>query len=136
MAAEETEKPRQAVARKKPVPKKKTVPKKRTPAKKKAAPSARKPKSAKLPPGTTMTEALGETFLMDLISDWQENGGGVIETCRTTKPDAYLKLVATYAPKEFTKTLQPFEGMSDDDLKHRLESALEKIRALGVDQST
>lgn len=84
-------------------------------------------------PGTTMTEALGETFLVDLITDWQEHGGGVIETCRTTKPDAYLKLVATYAPKEFRKTLEPFEGMSDNDLKARLNETLEEIRTLGLD---
>lgn len=87
-----------------------------------------------LPPGTTMTQALGETFLVDLITDWQEHGGGVIETCRTAKPDAYLKLVATYAPKEFRKTLEPFEGMSDRDLKIRFQKALEEIRALGLDQ--
>lgn len=84
-------------------------------------------------PGTTMTEALGETFLVDLITDWQEHGGGVIETCRTTKPDAYLKLVATYAPKEFRKTLEPFEGMNDNDLKARLNETLEEIRTLGLD---
>lgn len=84
-------------------------------------------------PGTTMTEALGETFLVDLIADWQEHGGGVIETCRTTKPDAYLKLVATYAPKEFRKTLEPFEGMNDNDLKARLNETLEEIRTLGLD---
>ncbi len=86
-------------------------------------------------PGTTMTEALGATFLVDLITDWQEHGGGVIETCRTTKPDAYLKLVATYAPKEFRKTLEPFEGMSDNDLKARLNETLEEIRTLGLDVS-
>lgn len=85
------------------------------------------------PPGTRMTEALGETFLVDLITDWHEHGGGVIETCRTTKPDAYLKLVATYAPKEFRKTLEPFEGMSDRDLKTRFHEALEEVRALGLD---
>lgn len=84
-------------------------------------------------PGTTMTEALGETFLVDLITDWQEHGGGVIEACRTTKPDAYLKLVATYAPKEFRKTLEPFEGMNDNDLKARLNETLEEIRTLGLD---
>ncbi len=85
------------------------------------------------PPGTLMTEALGETFLVDLITDWQDHGGGVIENCRTTKPDAYLKLVATYAPKEFRKTLEPFEGMSDHDLKTRFHEALEEIRSLGLD---
>ena len=85
------------------------------------------------PPGTRMTEALGETFLVDLITDWHDHGGGVIETCRTTKPDAYLKLVATYAPKEFRKTLEPFEGMSDRDLKSRFHEALEEVRALGLD---
>lgn len=110
---------------------KKSTPK-RAVAKKPAAKNTLAKKPAPMP-GTTMTEALGETFLVDLITDWQEHGGGVIETCRTTKPDAYLKLVATYAPKEFRKTLEPFEGMSDNDLKARLNETLEEIRTLGLD---
>ena len=104
-------------------------------AKKTAKKSVKKKAAVKAgpPPGTLMTEALGETFLVDLITDWQDHGGGVIENCRTTKPDAYLKLVATYAPKEFRKTLEPFEGMSDHDLKTRFHEALEEIRSLGLD---
>lgn len=115
---------------KKSAPKRSAV--KKTATKRAGAKKAIAKKSVPLP-GTTMTEALGETFLVDLITDWQEHGGGVIETCRTTKPDAYLKLVATYAPKEFRKTLEPFEGMSDNDLKTRLNETLEEIRTLGLD---
>lgn len=115
----------------------KTAPKKKTATKKPTSKkTATKKTGARKPvpkPGTTMTEALGETFLVDLITDWQEHGGGIIEACRTTKPDAYLKLVATYAPKEFRKTLEPFEGVSDNDLKTRLKETLEEIRTLGLD---
>lgn len=132
---QETEKPKA-----KPKATRKRASPKKTAAKKKGASrkTARKKAISKpgLPPGTTMTEALGETFLMDLITDWHEHGGGVIENCRATKPDAYLKLVATYAPKEFRKTLEPFEGMSDHDLKTRFQQALEEIRALGLDEGT
>ena len=109
---------------------------KKRPAKKSAAKKTSRKKVAgtsRPPSGTRMTEALGETFLVDLITDWHEHGGGVIENCRTSKPDAYLKLVATYAPKEFRKTLEPFEGMSDRDLKIRFHEALEEVRALGLD---
>lgn len=120
------------VAKKK-TTKKKTVTKKQ-PAPKKAVAKTIKPEaSMDIAPGTPMTEALGETFLIDLISDWREIGGGVIEICRTTKPDAYLKLIATYAPKEFRKTLEPFGELTDQDLKERLDHALKKINAIGLD---
>jgi hypothetical protein len=124
---------------------KKKVAKKATPKRAARSVASDKPKSSTRPtglsdslsslpvPGTPMTQALGETFLTDLISDWYDNGSGVIEICRTTKPDAYLKLIATYAPKEFRKTLEPFAGMSDNHLKERLKDALEKIRTLGLD---
>jgi hypothetical protein len=120
-----------APATKKKVVRKKSVAKKTA---KKVASAKKRISRPSVPlPGTPMTEALGETFLVDLITDWRDHGGGVIETCRTTKPDAYLKLVATYAPREFRKTLEPFEGMNDHDLQTRLTEALEEIRTLGFD---
>ena len=104
---------------------------KKTVSKKKVAAGSRKKKS--LAPGTTMTEALGESFLQDLVDDWHTHGAGVIEICRTTKPDAYLKLIATYAPKEFRKTLEPFEGLTNAALQKKLEDTLIALRSLGVD---
>lgn len=122
---------KKTVTKKKTTAKKKTVSKKTTAKKTTRAKTAAPKKSVpKVSPGMTITEALGESFLTDLISDWQTNGTGVIETCRTTKPDAYLKLIATYAPKEFRKTLEPFEGMTDATLQQKLNETLEALNAL------
>ena len=113
---------------------KKTATKK--PAAKPKAATRRKTSSPQVPPGTTITEALGESFLTDLIGDWRDNGAGVIEICRTTKPDAYLKLIATYAPKEFRKTLEPFEGMSNVALRKKLSETLAILKDLEQEQVT
>ena len=88
-----------------------------------------------LPPGTPMTEALGESFLSDLIADWQDSGVNVIEECRTNKPDAYLRLISAYAPKEFRKQIQPFEEMSDEQLERKLAETFLELKAFGFDPS-
>jgi hypothetical protein len=137
--------PKKTAATKKTVKKttvKKTSPKKKVSAKK--ATMLSKPvvrtrgtgPLSSLPPGTPMTEALGESFLSDLITDWQDSGVNVIEECRTNKPDAYLRLISAYAPKEFRKQIQPFEEMSDEELERKLADALLELKALGFDPST
>lgn len=43
---------------------------------------------------------LGEVFLKEMLSDFEQHGPKVIETVRTEKPDQYLKVVASILPKE------------------------------------
>jgi hypothetical protein len=97
-------------------------------------PNNKQPPTSNIPPGSTITELLGESFLTDLIADWQEVGAKVIQKCRVSKPDAYLRLVATYAPKEFRKTIQPYEDVDDKELEERLRETLKQLKALDIDQ--
>lgn len=43
---------------------------------------------------------LGEAFLENLLADWQQYGAAAIVEVRETKPDQYLKVVASILPKE------------------------------------
>src|SRR5690606_29731991 len=43
---------------------------------------------------------LGEAFLEDMLADWEANGPAAIREVRETKPDAYLKVVASILPKD------------------------------------
>lgn len=99
---------------------------------KKAA--AKSPKTAPaLPPDAPMTDLLGESFLNDLVEDWQTNGAGVIEECRVSKPEAYLRLVAAYAPKELRKQLRPFSNIDDEALLKELNHVLLELKELGIE---
>lgn len=106
---------------------------KKTPAKKKATKASAE--LAALPPDTPMTELLGESFLKDLVDDWQSNGAGVIEECRVSKPEAYLRLIAAYAPKELRKQLRPFGNIDDETLLKELKHALSELQELGIEAS-
>jgi len=43
---------------------------------------------------------LGEQFIADLRSDWEQHGPSVIEAVRTTDPSTYLRVVAGLLPRE------------------------------------
>lgn len=130
-----------AVEKTKAKAKTKTKTKSKTPAKKSAktaAPkAAKKPAASKrklaMPPSGTVNAALGDAFLQDLLEDWAKFGQTVIEDCRLSKPDAYLKLITTLAPKEVQQQLRPLEDMSDADLARQYRHALKQVKSLGLD---
>jgi hypothetical protein len=43
---------------------------------------------------------LGEAFVADLQTDWQQHGPAVIEQVRITDPAAYLRIVASLMPRQ------------------------------------
>lgn len=43
---------------------------------------------------------LGETFLKEMLADFEQHGASVIAAVRDGKPDQYLKVVASILPKE------------------------------------
>lgn len=45
---------------------------------------------------------LGEAFIKAMLEDFQKNGIVAVETVRETKPDQYLKVIASILPKEIT----------------------------------
>lgn len=71
---------------------------------------------------------LGEDFVAALQKDFEEHGTQVIETVRTEKPDAYLKVIASILPKELNVTTNRVEEMSDDELAAGI-AALQSILA-------
>lgn len=65
---------------------------------------------------------LGETFLADMLADWEEHGPETIQMVRIERPDAYLKVVASILPKELNVNVNELEELSDEDLDRRLKS--------------
>lgn len=76
---------------------------------------------------------LGEAFLKDLLADWETNGIAAIAEVRETKPDAYLKVVASILPKQAEITVNDYEHMDDGQLRAALSSAIRDLATFGVD---
>lgn len=67
---------------------------------------------------------LGEAFIQALHDDFNEHGAAAIAECRETKPDKYLKVIASLLPKDVNLNFNNEIEMTDDELR-------ERIRALG-----
>lgn len=63
---------------------------------------------------------LGEAFLADMLSDWEEHGPETIEKVREEKPDQYLKVVASILPRDLNVNINPLEEATDEELINRL----------------
>lgn len=71
---------------------------------------------------------LGEAFLDDMLTDWQQHGPAAIVQVRTEKPDAYLKVVASILPRDLNVNLNPMQEATDDELVQRLRDLESIIR--------
>lgn len=63
---------------------------------------------------------LGEAFLEDLLNSWEAQGPAVIQKVIETKPEAYLKVVASLMPKDLNINVNQIGEMSDEQLLERL----------------
>ena len=63
---------------------------------------------------------LGESFVADMLADWEEHGVQVIQTVRSEKPEVYLKVVASILPKDLNVNVNQAENMTDGELIERL----------------
>lgn len=70
---------------------------------------------------------LGEAFLSDVLSDWEENGKQVIQTVRTDKPDQYLKVVASILPKDLNVNVSSVDELTDAELIERAHALHEQL---------
>lgn len=70
---------------------------------------------------------LGEAFLQDMLADWEEHGVKVIQTVRAEKPDVYLKTVASILPQQLNVKVEPFEEMTDEQLRKHAERLLAEL---------
>jgi len=71
---------------------------------------------------------LGEHFIADLYADWQEHGAATLVEVRETKPDQYLKVVASILPKDLNVNVSRMDEMTDDELIKRLRQLDATIR--------
>ncbi|MGH8525259.1 MAG: hypothetical protein ACREXY_13950, partial [Gammaproteobacteria bacterium] len=72
---------------------------------------------------------LGEAFITALHDDFKAHGVGAIATVRETKPDQYLKVVASVIPQEVHHTVEDYDSLSDDDLRAEFLKAAGSIQA-------
>jgi len=63
---------------------------------------------------------LGEAFVSDLLSDWEENGPAAIAVVRAERPQDYLKVVASILPKDVNVNVRPLEEMTNDQLRQQI----------------
>ena len=83
------------------------------------------------PPGSR--NKLSEAFLGDLLSDWELHGTQAIEAARVSKPEVYIRVIASLLPREASVEINPLSELSDDELDARIKS-LSKILAAFEDK--
>jgi hypothetical protein len=64
---------------------------------------------------------LSEEFIQALAADFEEHGRAVIRQVRETKPEVYLKVVASLLPKDVNLNTNPYADLSDEQLMERLD---------------
>jgi hypothetical protein len=70
---------------------------------------------------------LGEAFLSAMLTDFEAHGEGVIVKVRTEKPDVYLKTVASILPQQLNVKVEPFDEMTDEQLRKHAERLLAEL---------
>lgn len=76
---------------------------------------------------------LGEAFIADMLSDWEQHGAAAIVTVREEKPDQYLKVVASILPKELNVKVGDLDELTDEQLIGQLAAVAQALAAAGVD---
>lgn len=65
---------------------------------------------------------LGEAFIDALYENWLQNGVATIEAVRTTKPDQYLKVIASLLPQQLNVKVSEWDELSDEQLDQRISA--------------
>jgi len=74
---------------------------------------------------------LGEAFLKALADDFEKNGADAIEQTRITKPEVYVKVVASLLPKQIEIKEGAFDGLGDDELAALVAAARSALAVAG-----
>lgn len=71
---------------------------------------------------------LGEQFLSALQEDFEANGAAAIVEVRKTRPQDYLKVIASLMPKDLNLNVNNLDDATDDELVQRLRDLESVIR--------
>ena len=91
--------------------------------------TAWKPGQSGNPKGRTLgsRNKLGENFFTTLYEHFLEHGPKAIERVYNSRPDVYLKVIASTLPREMHfKNESAFEGLTDD----KLDEVIDSVRAV------
>jgi Family of unknown function (DUF5681) len=70
---------------------------------------------------------LGEKFVQTLYEHFLEHGPKAIERVFNSRPDVYLKVIASTLPKEMHfKNASAYDGLTDD----KLDEVIDRVRAV------
>ena len=75
---------------------------------------------------------LGETFLNDLLADWDTHGAASIAEMREKSPGDYVKVVAATLPKELNVKVSELDELTDDQLARQLASIAAQLARAGI----
>lgn len=67
---------------------------------------------------------LGEAFLADMFTDWEQHGAEAIERVRAEKPEVYLKVIASLVPRNLNLNMNPLADQTDEELIQRLKALM------------
>ena len=73
---------------------------------------------------------LGEQFLGDLLTLWEDEGKAALLEARTQKPMEFVKIVASVLPKEILVQTSPIDDMTDEELDDAINLLLGTIEDL------
>ncbi len=71
---------------------------------------------------------LSEAFLEALHEDFQEHGKAAIEAVRVSKPEAYIRVIASLLPRDVNLNTDPYEDLSDEELRQQLRQLEAELR--------
>jgi hypothetical protein len=67
---------------------------------------------------------LRKALVADMLSLWRARGGEILEKLLDEKPEALLRLLGSFVPKEDKEPEDTFSGMSDDELSTEIETLI------------
>lgn len=78
---------------------------------------------------------LSEAFIEALHDDFVEHGKETIARVREERPQDYLKVIASLLPKDVNLAVNPYDGMSDQELQAQIKGLMEELGLVFVNGS-
>jgi len=76
---------------------------------------------------------LSETFLKELLKNFNTNGPEAIEIMRVEKPSEYVRVIASLVPKDLNLNItDDAEGLTDDQARERIDALTRRLDSLGM----